>query len=300
MKADLYTDYAGKRLESELQRRVSHRGVYEAKLWEAMDYSLTAGGKRLRPLFTLLGAACVTGKAMEEQTEEVLPFACALEMIHTYSLIHDDLPAMDNDDYRRGRLTNHKVFGEGMAVLAGDGLLNLAFETLMEALQQRYSPERLKAAAVIARSAGAYGMVGGQAADILAEKQLATMDHLKYIEAHKTGAILEAAFLAGPLAVGAGEREERILSEAGRAFGQAFQIEDDILDVEGSAEELGKSVGKDNRDSKVTFVTLYGLEEAKRMASSLTEEAAGQILRLDNEYASYLAQWVRDLLTRRS
>ena len=300
MKADLYTDYAGKRLESELQRRVSHRGVYEAKLWEAMDYSLTAGGKRLRPLFTLLGAACVTGKATEEQTEEVLPFACALEMIHTYSLIHDDLPAMDNDDYRRGRLTNHKVFGEGMAVLAGDGLLNLAFETLMEALQQKYSPERLKAAAVIARSAGAYGMVGGQAADILAEKQLATMDHLKYIEAHKTGAILEAAFLAGPLAVGAGEREERILSEAGRAFGQAFQIEDDILDVEGSAEELGKSVGKDNRDSKVTFVTLYGLEEAKRMASSLTEEAAGQILRLDNEYASYLAQWVRDLLTRRS
>ncbi len=300
MRADAYVAYARERLEAELRNRVSHRGLYEAKLWEAMEYSLTAGGKRLRPLFTLLGAAAVTGSAGEEQTEEVLPFACALEMIHTYSLIHDDLPAMDNDDYRRGRLTNHKVFGEGMAVLAGDGLLNLAFETLFGALREKYSPERLRAAAAIGRAAGSSGMVAGQAADILAEQQKATMNHLEYIEAHKTGALLEAAFLAGPLAVGAGEKEERLLSEAGRAFGRAFQIEDDILDVEGSAEELGKSIGKDDRDRKVTFVTLYGLDKARQMAASLTEEAADTILLLQNEYAHCLAQWVRDLLTRRS
>ena len=166
------------RLEKALWQAVSHRGHYEARVWEAMEYSLMAGGKRIRPLMLELAAWAASGR--QKAMEEVRPFAVALEMIHTYSLIHDDLPAMDNDDYRRGRLTNHKVYGEGMAVLAGDGLLNLAYETMLDAVIRDPRPGRIQAAATIAHAAGPLGMVAGQTADILAEEGRVTEEYLEY------------------------------------------------------------------------------------------------------------------------
>lgn len=286
-------------LEMNLRRAVSHRGQYEKKVWEAMEYSLMAGGKRIRPLMLQLAACAARGGLSEETVQEVRPFAMALEMIHTYSLIHDDLPAMDDDDYRRGRRTNHKVFGEAIAILAGDGLLNLSYETMLEALCGRMTPGRLQAAQTIAKGAGAYGMVAGQTADILAEQQTATEEHLDYIEANKTGKLITAALVAGAQAVEAAPEQVRAMRRAGAAFGKAFQIQDDILDVEGDAQELGKATGHDIETDKVTFVTIYGIRKAKEKVEELFHEALRELELFQNEAGELLREWIQTLIYRK-
>lgn len=294
-----YLDRELPALEEELKRRVSHRGIYESRVWEAMDYSLMAGGKRIRPLMLQLSAWAVSGGGLEACIQKVRPFAISLEMLHTYSLIHDDLPAMDNDDYRRGRKTNHKVYGEAVAILAGDGLLNLAYETLLDAVCTDPTPGKLEAARTIAHAAGALGMVAGQTADMLAEQQKATREHLDYIEENKTGQLMMASLVAGAQAAGGSPAQIQAMRDAGRAMGKAFQIQDDILDVEGTQEELGKPAGSDEENDKVTFVTLYGLEEARRMTAELSHKACQSLEGFDSEAGVLLREWIRTLIYRK-
>lgn len=235
---------------------------------EAMSYSLMAGGKRLRPALAFMACELFDGNV-----EEVLPFAGAIEMIHTYSLIHDDLPAMDNDDYRRGKLTNHKVYGEAYAILAGDALLNKAFEIMLEAVSKNPSDEAIKAAAYVAKAAGVHGMIGGQCIDIYYENKEIDLNILRQMHEKKTGALIKAPLIAGALIAGASEEDLLRIEEFGQLIGLAFQISDDILDVEGSTEKLGKKVGSDASNNKATFVSCYGLDKAKELAKSTVSQA---------------------------
>lgn len=242
----------------------------EQTLHEAMHYSVFAGGKRLRPiLFLLVADAC----SLDYET--VLPAACALEMIHTYSLIHDDLPALDNDDYRRGVLTNHKVYGEATAILAGDALLTHAFETL---LRCSLPPAQLvRMVQEVAQASGVTGMVGGQMGDLLAENSVIDASALEFIHVRKTGALLT---VSGRLPVIAANLSEEILTAItiyAQSIGLAFQIQDDILDVIGDAEVLGKSTGADHKHSKSTYPALLGLQNSKDLVQSLTERAHSAI-----------------------
>lgn len=247
----------------------------------------------------LLAAGAVTGECTQLVFDRVYPFAEALEMIHTYSLIHDDLPAMDDDEYRRGRLTNHKVFGEAIAILAGDGLLNLAYETMIEALLADPAPGRLLAARTIAQATGARGMVAGQTADMLAEQQKATPEHLDFIEVNKTGQLITAALLAGAQAAGAPEDAIQSMRLAGRAMGKAFQIQDDILDVAGNAAELGKQTGSDAGNEKVTFVTVYGIQKAREMVEKLSADAMETLKDFHNTSGKLLREWIQALIYRK-
>ena len=241
--------------EEALIPMLSSLGEIPSPLWEAMSYSLEAGGKRIRPAMLL--AACEMAGG---DTDEALPFACALEMIHTYSLIHDDLPAMDNDDLRRGKPTNHKVFGENVAILAGDGLLNAAAELMAASALKMNDSRGIRAMEIIMRHAGVTGMIAGQSEDVSSEGQVPKEDIVRFIHEHKTADLLEAAVEAG-LAL-AGAEEEQI--EAGRNyalhFGLAFQMTDDLLDVTGSTDRLGKTAGKDKEQNKMTWVALRGAE----------------------------------------
>lgn len=241
--------------EQALIASLSSLGDIPSPLWEAMSYSLEAGGKRIRPVLLLAACEMAGGSA-----EDALPFACALEMIHTYSLIHDDLPAMDNDDLRRGQPTNHKVFGENVAILAGDGLLNAAAELMAASALRMDGRQGILALEIIMRHAGVTGMIAGQSEDVTSEGQEPREDIIRYIHEHKTSDLLEAAVEAG-LAL-AGAEEEMI--DAGREYalhlGLAFQMTDDLLDVTGSADRLGKSTGKDQEQNKMTWVALRGVE----------------------------------------
>ena len=236
-------------------------GKVPERLMESMAYSLDAGGKRLRPVMLL--AACEMAGGTEE---EALPFACALEMIHTYSLIHDDLPALDNDDLRRGKPTNHTVFGEAGAILAGDGLLNTAAELMARSAAKRGDLRGVRAMECVMRHAGVTGMIGGQSVDVLSEGQKPAADTVQYIHEHKTADLLEAAVEAG-LILGGASREE---TETGRQFalhfGLAFQITDDLLDVTGDAALMGKNTGMDAEQDKMTWVALKGIEQAREDA----------------------------------
>ena len=236
----------------------------QQKLFEAMEYSLQAGGKRLRPIFAMEFCRFCCG-----DHTKALPFAGAVEMIHTYSLIHDDLPCMDNDDYRRGRLTNHKVFGEAMAVLAGDGLLTDAFAVAATADLQ--GSTMAKAISVLAECAGSLGMVGGQVLDIMSEERILTEEEVLHIQSRKTGALIKAACCLGALAGGATEAQFDAANKFAADLGLAFQIRDDMLDVIGTAEEMGKAVGVDG--SKNTFVRLYGLERCEELVQKYTQNA---------------------------
>jgi len=239
-------------------------------LWEAMRYGVFAGGKRLRP--RLLLAACV---GLGGGEGAAMPFACAVEMIHAYSLIHDDLPEMDNDDLRRGKPTCHIKFGHGMAVLAGDALLNLAYEAMAAACLRE--PAHADAMAMLARAAGACGMVAGQAEDMLSENKTVDEGTLLYIHDNKTAAIIKSCLEAGGVLGRANEEQRAALSEAGECLGRAFQIRDDLLDVTLSTQELGKPALSDIKNNKATYVSLFGKERAKADANALTQRAAGLI-----------------------
>jgi geranylgeranyl diphosphate synthase type II len=239
-----------------------------------MRYSVFAGGKRLRPILVI--AAC---EAVGGHPERVLHAACAMEMIHTYSLIHDDLPAMDNDDFRRGRPTSHKVFGEANAILAGDALLTEAFRLLADPLANRDTAPAvtLKVIEIIARCAGSQGMVGGQVVDMEAEGQEVDFATLQYIHTRKTGALFLASLQAGAWLGGGDEGQLRALTRYGEAAGLAFQIADDILDIVGEPAEIGKTVGSDQARGKATYPALLGLSEARRRAGELRDLAIGAL-----------------------
>jgi geranylgeranyl diphosphate synthase, type II len=246
---------------------------YPEKIYEAMRYSLLAGGKRLRPILCL-----TTNEMLGGTIEMALPTAVAVEVIHTMSLIHDDLPAMDNDDYRRGKLTNHKVYGEDIAILAGDGLLAYAFEYV--ATQTRNVPaERvLKVIARLGQATGATGLVGGQVLDLESEGKTDTsLETLHFIHSHKTGALLEACVVCGGILAGATPEQEQLLSRYSQNIGLAFQIIDDILDITATAEQLGKTAGKDLKAKKVTYPSLWGIEESRAKAQQLIEEACVEL-----------------------
>ncbi|MBQ8682228.1 MAG: polyprenyl synthetase family protein [Selenomonadales bacterium] len=262
-------------------------------IFDSMRYSLFAGGKRLRPIL-LLAAADAVGA----QGDKFLKVACALEMIHTYSLIHDDLPAMDNDDYRRGKLTNHKVYGEGIAVLAGDALLTYAFETMLA--QEGVEPKTLLGVVrEIASAAGPNGMVGGQVIDLESEGKAVSYDTLQQMHRAKTGALFRAAVRAGAILGGASQEELDALTVYAEKFGLAFQITDDVLDVIGSAEAIGKPVGSDIKNNKSTYVTLHSVEIAQQMAKETVADAVNA-LAIFGERGAVLKDLVEYLLRRES
>lgn len=243
-----------------------NKGSYNKIIYDAMSYSLNVGGKRIRPILLLL-----TYSIYKENYKEVLPVACALEMIHTYSLIHDDLPCMDNDDLRRGKPTNHKVFGDAIATLAGDALLNEAMSLLFDYCVDKGRSE-IKACNLISKSAGAEGMIAGQVVDIINEGKSIGVEELYYMHSKKTGELIKSSILAGAILANASQKDIEILNSYGEKLGLAFQIKDDILDVVGETSTLGKKIKSDANNNKVTFVTTFGIEKCKKMCEELTDE----------------------------
>ncbi len=278
-----------KLVEAELRRLVRLPQEPDARGWfcpprlqQAMAYSLLAGGKRLRPLVVLFAAQGCGGSV-----QEALPAACAVEMIHTYSLIHDDLPAMDDDDLRRGRATLHRAFDEATAILAGDALLTLAFEVLARDL--RPASVAARCAAVLARAAGACGMVGGQADDLAAEGQPGTLEQLQAIHRRKTAALFSASAQLGALCAGAGEEQAERLARYGQCLGLAFQIRDDLLDRHGEESQLGKRVGKDDQRGKLTYPALLGKEASWEKAKHWADQALEALARSGAEHPGLVA-----------
>lgn len=266
---------------------------FQKTVLQAMNYSILAGGKRLRPmLMQEVFASC--GGADEEILK---PFMAALEMIHTYSLVHDDLPAMDNDEYRRGRKTTHAVYGEDMAILAGDGLLNYAFETALRAFDIADAgeyPRIVRALEVLANKAGIYGMIGGQVCDVESENQQEEISARKllFIHEHKTAALIEAAMMIGGILAGADEKRISALEQAASDIGIAFQIQDDILDVTGSQEVLGKPIGSDERNHKQTYVSIYGLQQSAKDVDRLSREAISLMELQEDSFLFQLITWL--------
>ena len=271
---------------------------YAGKVVEAMQYSVLAGGKRLRPLFLYETCQMYGGRI-----ELAAPFMAALEMIHNYSLVHDDMPAMDNDEYRRGRKTTWVVYGEGMAVLTGDALLNYAYETALKAFDACENTDEtarvVSAVKLLARNAGVYGMVGGQCADLEAEKNPRETgeEGLWYIHKHKTASMIESGFQIGAILAGAPQEDVEKLGKIAENIGIAFQIQDDILDVIGDSKELGKLTGSDEKDGKVTYVTMHGLRKAAEDVRRMSEEALSlyDSLTASNDF---LRQLITELITR--
>ena len=267
--------------------------TYPEKIYEAMRYSLLAGGKRLRPILCLATCEMAGGTI-----EMAMPTACALEMIHTMSLIHDDLPAMDNDDYRRGRLTNHKVYGDNIAILAGDGLLAYAFEYVATHTQNVAPEQVLKVIALLGRAVGAAGLVGGQVVDLESEGKLdVSQETLDFIHSHKTAALLEACVVSGGILAGLAAPELQRLSRYAQNIGLAFQIVDDILDITATQAELGKTAGKDLQAQKVTYPSLWGLEESRRQAQQLIAAAKEELAFFGESAKPLLA--IADFITNR-
>jgi geranylgeranyl diphosphate synthase type II len=273
----IYLEERRRLVESALRTSIPPDWRIPTRLREAAEYSLQAGGKRLRPIFVLAAAESVTG--LPSAIERALPFAVAVEMIHTYSLIHDDLPAMDDDDFRRGRPTNHKIYGEAMAILAGDGLLTHAFYVAAQAVEHGVRPERaLAVIGELGRLAGLPGMVGGQADDMLGEQGITTLEQLETVHLHKTSDLMVFSLRAGGHAAEAHSVQLDALGLFGRNVGLAFQIQDDILDVTGDESKLGKPVKSDEKQAKVTYPYLIGLDESRTRVDRLTEEAKEAVL----------------------
>ncbi|SDA38299.1 geranylgeranyl diphosphate synthase, type II [Lachnospiraceae bacterium G11] len=275
---------------------------FQKTVIEAMNYSILSGGKRLRPMLMW-----ETYKMLGGTGDVIKPFMAAIEMIHTYSLIHDDLPCMDNDEYRRGRKTTHVVYGEAMAVLAGDALLNFAFETatkafgLVDERDATMLSRVAKAIRILGMKAGIYGMVGGQCVDVEAEKEELDIsgDMLMYIHKNKTAALIEASMMIGGLLAGADGAAVKNLEKCAENVGIAFQIQDDILDVIGTLEELGKPIGSDAKNNKKTYVTIFGMDRAERDVTTLSEEAISNIESVDkNNKGEFLKKLIISLIHR--
>lgn len=278
-----------KTIEEHLNRLLPPKDQKNHKLIEAMEYSLQAGGKRLRPILFL-----ETLRLFEEPFEEYLDLACALELIHTYSLIHDDLPAMDDDALRRGKPTNHIVFGEAAAILAGDGLLNYAYERMMGFLQRSFSLQNVSACAEIATAAGVFGMVGGQIVDIESEKKEVDIETMEYIHRHKTAALIEASMVSAAMVSGADERELSLIRNYAGNLGLLFQITDDLLDETGEEALLGKKVRKDDKIGKATYPKLFGIEKSRKTAERTAASCRELIRSLERETGFFeeLAEYI--------
>jgi len=274
----LYLEECRARIEAALHLYLPLTDARPQTLHESLRYSVLSPGKRLRPTLTLAAAEAVGGR-----DEDVMPTACALECIHVFSLIHDDLPCMDNDDYRRGRLTNHKVYGDAMALLAGDALLALAFQLIAENVATAPADRVLPTLRLIAEASGTWGMVGGQVVDMESQGQEVTTETLHYIHAHKTGALLTASVLAGAMLAGATPAQVDSLRAYGGHIGLAFQIADDILDVTGDEAKIGKPVGSDEERDKATYPKLYGLDESRRRAHAEVEAALKTLADFDGK-----------------
>ena len=289
-------------VESIIKRYLPKSEGYQKTVIEAMNYSFSAGGKRLRPLIMYK-----TYRAMGGNDESVYPFMAALEMIHTYSLVHDDLPEMDNDELRRGKPTAHVVYGQAMAVLAGDGLLNYAFETVT-ANAQNCDAEKCKrilsAINILGKKAGIYGMIGGQTVDVEAEKKnlKLTKEQILFTYENKTSALLQAAFMIGAVLAGADSKTVEMFENAGYLLGIAFQLQDDILDIVGDTKVLGKPVGSDDKNGKVTYVSYLGMERAVSEQKILSEETIkilDSVQAVNKEEVEFLIELVKSLVTRK-
>ncbi|HYM00118.1 MAG TPA: farnesyl diphosphate synthase [Blastocatellia bacterium] len=291
-------DYLARRAEEVntwLETLVPPETMPPERLHEAMRYSLMAGGKRLRPTLVL-----TAGEALGAATADLMPVGCAIEMIHTYSLIHDDLPAMDNDDLRRGRPTCHKMFGEAMAILAGDALLTLAFNVLSVNAPAADINRQIRVILEIANASGTVdGLIGGQVADIENEGRDVTGATLEYIHRSKTGALIRASVMAGGIIAGASESELDLLSSYGQSIGLAFQVADDILDVTSTSEQLGKTPGKDAAAKKATYPAIHGLLASRNRAEELVQQAVDAASSL-GERAALLAGLARFIIARKS
>ncbi|HHV60441.1 MAG TPA: polyprenyl synthetase family protein [Clostridiaceae bacterium] len=277
-----------------LENMLEEKDNPQKNIYRAMKYSLEAGGKRLRPILTL--AVC---DSFGQDYKIAMPYACAIEMIHTYSLIHDDLPAMDNDDYRRGKLTNHKVFGEAMAILAGNALLNYAFEIMHQDMlkNKEFLERKIKAACIISNASGVSGMIGGQVIDIESQNKEMTLELVEYMHSKKTGALIKAPVLAAAVLCDARTDEMKYLEQYAEKIGLAFQIKDDILDFEGDFKVMGKLSGNDAANNKQTFVTLYGLDKAREILYKTASEALKYISKLNFE-SHFLEELVDYIVTR--
>ncbi len=316
-----------------ISKSLPSQGLYDKKIIDALNYSMEVGGKRLRPILMLAAArlfyktestcgdsysndshshdpyghdssndnSSVENSSKDLEARLIMPFMLAIEMIHTYSLVHDDLPAMDNDDYRRGNLTTHKKFGEDFGILAGDALLNLAYETCFAAIEAQDRPEymrrAIKAASILSRKAGIYGMVGGQCLDVFLTDKPMDKDQLDYIFKLKTGALIEASCMVGVALAGASDEDIKKIELAASKTGYAFQIQDDILDVTSTTEELGKPVLSDEKNNKTTYVTLYGLTKAHEDVEKLSYEAISIIDKYDN--SDFMIWLIKKLIDRK-
>ena len=282
-------------IEAVLRNYLPQKEGCQKIIMEAMEYSLMAGGKRLRPM--LMGE---TYRLFGGEGKIIEPFMAAIEMIHTYSLVHDDLPAMDNDDYRRGRKTTHVVYGEDMGILAGDALLNYAFETVSKAfeLYPEKSAAAGKAFGILARKAGIYGMIGGQVVDVKETGHRIGKEILDFIYDLKTGALIESAMMTGAVLAEASDEDVRKVEQIAKNIGLAFQIQDDILDVTSTAEVLGKPIHSDEKNEKTTYVTLLGIEESEKIVERESEEAIALLKSLPGEN-DYLEWLVKELIHRK-
>lgn len=284
-----------KEIEQILMKYLPQEEGHQHQIMEAMNYSITAGGKRLRPMLMK-----ETYQLFGGNSQVIEPFMAAMEMIHTYSLVHDDLPAMDNDEYRRGKKTTHVVYGEAMGILAGDALLNYAFETAVKAFE--IAPEQSltigKALGILAEKAGIYGMIGGQVVDVLATGKPLSREELDFIYELKTGALIKASMMIGTVLAGASESDISKIEQIAADVGLAFQIQDDILDVTSTTEELGKPVKSDEKNEKTTYVTLRGLEQSEEDVARISEEAI-RLLDEIEEKNSFLELLIRELIHRK-
>lgn len=282
-------------VDSSLDRYIPSQNTYPPDIYNSMRYSLLAGGKRLRPILVMASAETVGGKR-----DDVLPFACAIEMIHTYTLIHDDLPAIDNDDFRRGKPTNHKKFGEAVAILAGDALLTMAFQMMSDVRSMpKINPSAiLRAINEVARAVGASGTIGGQVVDIQYSGKKPHIPTLEYIHTHKTGEMILSAVRAGAILSGCEDDDLNALTKYGENIGLAFQVVDDILDVEGESEVMGKTAGSDERMKKVTYPSVFGLAESKKIASRLIDNSM-KSLEMFGDRAEVLKDIAEYIIARR-
>lgn len=288
-------DSKTKWIEDNLKKFLPHNITYQKTIYDAMEYSLMAGGKRLRPMimketYSMFGGC---------DDREILPFMAAMEMVHTYSLVHDDLPAMDNDEYRRGRKTTHIVYGEDMGILAGDALLNYAYEIMAASLTEgENTMAKVKALQIISKKAGIYGMVGGQVADVEMTGKPLTEELLEFIYRLKTGALIEASFMVGAALAGADDELVSDMERAGYNVGMAFQIQDDILDITSTTKELGKPVHSDEKNEKSTYASIHGMEDAVKAVETYSKEAL-DILGSMKKQNSYLNTLVEKLIRRK-